>query len=1347
MKFLQNLSIKTKLSLIALIPLAALMYYFFLNIKEDFERKTITEEVIEDIQQIEKITIVLHEIQKERALTVVGYIQNDKNHNQALLQQRELTDKVLIDLKRGTKNFQTAYLDAIDKLPSIRLNAEKEASEEEVDNYYTDLKKTLIEELVGVFRNSRKVSLSKEFEEYLFLLYTKDFLAQSRTIIGKAFVQGGFENNDFADFASVKGKHDVNFEKLENIMSSELNEFFETSIRNPIVVQTYQVLDSVYSDPTLNKGNYSFEDWWSASTATINIFKEIEDHSMDLIKNQAAEENELAQSNLTANFILMASVILLIMVVVILTIRNIVGSVYKLKSAADSMAGGDDEVVLDLNSKDEIGELAQSFKRMISVTKEFSNNAESIGNGDYSAQIKIRSANDTLGNALSSMKKNLQRLSKENEVRTWLLTGNAELNNSIRGEKHTNELSEGIINYITSYLKAQIGAIYIYENNVLKLSASYAFTERKQNKNIFRLGEGLVGQAAAERKSIVFTDIPSNYLKIQSGLGQTKPKNIIVYPFLHEGNLKGVIELGSSRLFTDLDLEFLKIVSNNIAIAYHATQSRMQLKDLLEETQRQAEELETQQEELKQSNEELVEKTELLENSEAELKAQQEELQQSNEELEEKANILEEQKEKLETIKMALEQKARELELTGKYKSEFLSNMSHELRTPLNSILILAQLLSENKNKTLTPKEVDFAVNICNSGKDLLNLINEILDLSKVESGKMTLDLENIPLEKIKGHVKAMFEEVAVSRGIDFSIELDKSLMKETIATDKLRLEQILRNLLSNAFKFTERDGRVVFSIKAVKPSTINSTKFKKRDEIIQFSVSDTGIGIPVSKQSLVFEAFQQADGSTKRKYGGTGLGLSISRELANALGGELMVESKEGEGSTFSLYLPVEFDAAHIEDFDQKIEIKEKVTEIVDIDFTDTAFDQLDHQDVIDDRQSITNFDKTVLIIEDDFDFAKIVLELIRQRGYKGIIATQGNTGLSYAFHYKPDAILLDMNLPVLNGEEVLRKLKTDPELRHIPVQIISGFDKKKEGLQLGALDFLQKPVTTDQFFSSFEKIENFIQRKIKHLLIVEDNVSHNKAIKELIGNGDVKSFSAFSGKEAYDLLLQNSFDCIIIDIGLPDMMDFELLEKIKNNPEKRNIPIIVYTGKDLTREESLRLNKLANTVVLKTANSHERLFDETTLFLHRVESKLPKEKQNIIRKLHRTEEVLKDKKVLIVDDDIRNIYSLTNFLEEEGMECITAENGQEAIKYLKEQGDINIILMDIMMPVMDGFEATLKIRKLKNFAKIPIIALTAKAMKGDREKCLEVGMSDYVAKPINIEQLLSLMRVWLYK
>jgi CheY-like chemotaxis protein len=554
-----------------------------------------------------------------------------------------------------------------------------------------------------------------------------------------------------------------------------------------------------------------------------------------------------------------------------------------------------------------------------------------------------------------------------------------------------------------------------------------------------------------------------------------------------------------------------------------------------------------------------------------------------------------------------------------------------------------------------------------------------------------------------------------------------------------------LRNLLSNAFKFTEKGGKVSLDVELMRgEEAFIGTKVSRFDEVVAFTVADTGVGVPQNKHEAIFKAFQQADGSTKRKYGGTGLGLSISREFAHALGGEIHLFSEEGKGSKFTLYLPLQFDVSAAVSTEKEIEIKQASAKVIE---PEQATETITPENVTDDRFSIQENDRVVLIIEDDVTFADVLLDFFREKNYKAIIAHHGNTGLSLARYYKPDVIILDMKLPGMEGDEVLKKLKNDPALRHIPVQIFSGYDKRKEGIELGAFDFIKKPVSKEDIHSAFNRMEDFISKKLKKLLIVEDNKEQNRAIRELIGNGDVKSFSAYGGSEAYEMLQKEKFDCVIIDLGLPDMSGIELLEKIKTNKTLGKVPIIVYTGKELDKDEVTRLDKLADTVVLKTANSKERLLDETTLFLHRVESALPKEKQQIIRKLHRTDEVLKNKKVLIVDDDMRNIYSLTNALEEEGLKCVTAENGKEAIKRLQEQPDTDIVLMDLMMPEMDGFEATRAIRTINKFVKLPVIALTAKAMKGDREKCLEAGMSDYISKPVNVEQLLSLMRVWLYK
>jgi CheY-like chemotaxis protein/CHASE3 domain sensor protein/putative methionine-R-sulfoxide reductase with GAF domain len=945
----------------------------------------------------------------------------------------------------------------------------------------------------------------------------------------------------------------------------------------------------------------------------------------------------------------------------------------------------------------------------------------------------------------------LRQAEKETTNKNWSLNGTGLLVTKLQGNMEMHELGKAIIQHFISYLNCSISALYVVNGDadVLKLSNTYALPKTKMIGERIAFGEGIIGQVAQEKQLVIIDEISDRDFVLQTTMGNITPAHILVAPILFEEDTVGVLELGSMIPFTDVHKKYIHLVLNNVAIAITSAKDRERVKELLDQTQNQAEELEAQQEELKQFNEELQVKTELLEKSEAELRAQQEELHQSNEELEEKANLLESQKETLENAKLQIETKARELELNSKYKSEFLANMSHELRTPLNSILILSQLLGDNKNNTLSQKEVDFAHNISNSGTDLLELINEILDLSKIESGKLDLEIEEVPVLKISNSIHAMFDEVAKKKSIQFNVDCTPDLLKKTIQTDKQRMEQILRNLLSNAFKFTPNKGNVTLNISTVSNHTVFKNKNLTPSKCLAFSVIDSGIGIPSSKQQLIFEAFQQVDGSTKRKYGGTGLGLSISRELCAALGGEIHVQSEEGKGSNFTLYIPFEFNEEHVGVFDRVITHNTDKIRLESVEPSVLITEQMIPEEVeiiSDDRNNIGENDKVVLLMEDDLVFANLMLDFLRERNYKGIIATRGNTGLSYARQYRPDAIMLDMKLPVIDGAEVLKQLKMDPSLRHIPVQIISGYDRKREGLELGAFDYILKPVSKEILLNAFDRIEEFGRRKLKKLLVVEDNETQNNAIRELIGNGDVKSFSAYTGKQALEMLTSDIFDCIIVDLGLPDMSGFDLIERIKENSAIKNIPIIVYTGRELTTDEKTTLNKLASAVVLKTANSQERLLDETTLFLHRVESKLPKEKQSIIRKLHKTEEILKNKKVLVVDDDIRNVYSLTNALEEQEMICFVAENGKIALSILADNPSIDIVLMDIMMPEMDGFEATKMIRTNVQHDKLPIIAITAKAMKGDREKCLSVGMSDYISKPINMDQLLSLLRVWLY-
>jgi hypothetical protein len=918
----------------------------------------------------------------------------------------------------------------------------------------------------------------------------------------------------------------------------------------------------------------------------------------------------------------------------------------------------------------------------------------------------------------------------------------------LQGQRDLEQVSRLIMSELTPLVAAQHGAFFMSgpngaeEETLFRLIASYGYKRRKGVANAFKPGESLVGQAALERKSIVVTRAPENYIAISSGLGEGAPVNIVILPILFEDQVMAVVELGSFSEFTDTQITFLEQLSETVGVVLNTIVATMRTEELLQqsqsltqELQSQSEELQAQRDELERTNEELEEQARSLKASEELLQAQQEELQQTNEELEEKAQQLAEQNARIELknaevehARVELEDKAEQLALSSKYKSEFLANMSHELRTPLNSLLILAKLLAENDEGTLTEKQVEFARTIYNAGSDLLELINDILDLSKVEAGRMELNVADVEPAAIADYVERTFRPVADQKVLGFEVSVAPSA-PATLATDEQRLQQVLKNLLSNAFKFTEK-GSVSLEISGV-------------PEGVAFTVSDTGVGIAPDKLKLIFEAFQQADGTTSRRFGGTGLGLSISREIARLLGGEIRVASTAGQGSSFSLVLgalPLSATASLVSQ-DEQEEQEEQPNFDPDL---------LLKTEVEDDRHTIDQGDRVVLIVEDDVDLAKTELELARRRGFKGIVATRGDFAVALAHEYHPDAIILDVKLPVQDGWQVLEHLKRNSETRHIPVHIVSGTvdeQRSQEALRSGAVAVLVKPVGKAQLEDAFASIAEFHER-VRSLLVVDDDEMQRNSISELIGGGDdVEIVGVGSSEEALELLERRGFDCMVLDLKLPKMSGFKLLEKVKTDERFHSLPVIVYTGRELTRREETRLKKYAETIIVKDVRSPERLLDETALFLHRVEAKLPEDKRKMLEQLHSADVALQGRKVLIADDDVRNVFALASVLERHGVEVLFAENGLEAIAALEASPGVDLVLMDIMMPELDGYEATRRIRADKRFAKLPIISLTAKAMKGDREKSIESGASDYITKPVETDQLLSLMRVWLYR
>ena len=962
------------------------------------------------------------------------------------------------------------------------------------------------------------------------------------------------------------------------------------------------------------------------------------------------------------------------------------------------------------------------------------NVASQISNGDYKIRLdeKTKDGLGSLAGSLNSMAGSLQYSFTLLQEKEWLQSGIALVNDTMVGEKSVESLAQDILENVVERTQSHVAVIYILlEDGLLHQIGSYALSGEEKEKGL-KTGEGIAGQSFLSGKEMLVKNIPDDEGTISFATGKTKPRNIIAVPVTKDRKSIGVLELGSLEDYTELQIEFLKSISGNIGIAFYGALNRKRLQELLEETQAQTEELQTQHSELESINAELEAQTQKVQASEEELRVQQEELLQSNQELEERTSLLEEKNKLIEERNLDIQQKSKQLEQSTKYKSEFLANMSHELRTPLNSILLLSKLMTESKD--LDKQYIEYAEVMQSSGQGLLSLIDEILDLSKIESGKMKLEIAEVSLQEITSDMRALFIPVAKNKNLELRFNIQQNT-SPLLLTDKMRLEQILKNLLSNAIKFTSI-GHVTLHISG-----------EESGNNIIFAVSDTGIGIPKEKQDLVFEAFQQADGSTRRKFGGTGLGLSISRELSRLLKGKIALKSTEGVGSEFILTIPVDFNSVHEEPGNEE-EKKKEVFPLQEIEETPKRFiSDLIPPKISDDRDSIVKGDKVILIIEDDTDFAKILLDFSHKKNYKAIVAVRGDRGIELATHFKPVAILLDIQLPVMDGWQVMEALKSNPETKPIPVHIMSSFKVKQESLLKGAVDFINKPFALNQLQDIFKKMESALSRSPKKVLIVEENNQHAKALSFYLTTNKINTQIANNINESIDALNKHMIDCVILDMGLPDKNAYETLETIKQSKGLENLPIIVFTGKNLSKGEENRIKKYADSIVVKTAYSYQRILDEAGLFLHLVEEKSKKSHpENLFENLGQMRDILKNKTVLIADDDVRNIFSLTKALELNNMKVLTATDGKEALRILTENPSVDIVLMDMMMPEMDGYETIREIRSIDKYLRMPILAVTAKAMLGDREKCIAVGASDYISKPVDVDQLVSLLRVWLY-
>jgi HAMP domain-containing protein/CheY-like chemotaxis protein/signal transduction histidine kinase len=989
-----------------------------------------------------------------------------------------------------------------------------------------------------------------------------------------------------------------------------------------------------------------------------------------------------------------------------------------------------------------VNQLAGNLTAQVRAISEVST---AVTKGDLTRSIEVEARGEVaaLKDKINQMIINLRETTRKNTEQDWLKTNLAKFSGMMQGQKSLQAVVRLIMSELTPLVSAQHGAFFLMENEegtpILKLVSTYAYRARKSISNRFRPGESLVGQCALEKKTILLTKVPTDYIQIGSGLGEATPINIIVLPVLFEGEVKAVIELGSfytfsaiHQLFLDQVTESIGVVLNMIGASARTEQLLLQSQSLTQELQSQSKELTDQQDELKRTNAAL-EKQAL--------------------ELEDKAKLLEEQNRKVEIknsevelARVALEEKAEQLALISKYKSEFLANMSHELRTPLNSLLILSKLLAENEETNLNEKQIEYAKTIYASGGDLLSLINEILDLSKVEAGKMEVQPAEISLGELGEFAERQFGPLAEHQGLEFQIDLGTDLPR-TIRTDPQKLQQILKNLLGNAFKFTEA-GKVSLKVRSPdKRVRFGHETLKKADRVIALAVEDTGIGIRKEHQKLIFEAFQQADGTTSRRFGGTGLGLSISREFARLLGGEIQVESEFGKGSVFTLYLPERIETQEAADrvarmgqfeVDRPIGADEPAWPAI------SEYEALASRPMEDDREDIREGDRVLLIIEDDLKFARILLGAARENNFKAVVATRGDSGIALAEQLRPAAITLDVRLPVLDGWSVLDRLKRNPKTRHIPVHVISVLERSRRGPEMGAFAYIEKPVSRETLHGALRQISSFIDRKVRLLLLVEDNSVERSCIAELLQASDVQVIAVSNAEEALRELEKNSFDCVVVDLILPELDGWRLIERIKGQLRYRDLPVIVYTSKDLTQQEERHLKEHAVSVIAKgSPESAERLLRDTSFFLHRVQKEAPGKSRASSKALEGTQS-LSGKKVLVVDDDVRNVFAMTSCLESQQIQVLYAEGGKKGIELLEKHPDIDAVLMDVMMPGMDGLEAIRTIRSNPRYRSLPIIAVTAKALKGDSDRCLEAGASDYLPKPVEPDRLVEVIRLW---
>ncbi|NOU73792.1 response regulator [Paenibacillus sp. LMG 31458] len=1382
MQWIRNAKINYKLIFMIVLPMLGLLYFssnaIYEKVKELSELNRLQTLVTTEIY----INDLIHEVQKERSL-LSGYFE-DKTVTRQLVDQRRFTEDKSSAFREQLKSLNTSVLgdkfkkDAnnavskLDQMVILRTQLDQgKANENDTLSFYLET----INSLFDMMQNTNEISSNKQISNMLtsYILFSKSKVAVSRerAVLFHVFSANRADFNDFEQIGVLENEQLLYYKESKLLASEAAQQLYQKTMKGQAVTEVDRLVQLVLKAEPGKALGVDSQLWYNVATQEVDLLKEVEDGlSTELIQSMEINKKSTAQS-LMGVAIFNVIILILSFLAIVLISRMLLSQIRLLKRSTELILTGVTDIHLDVQSKDEFGELMEAFNHMVASFKEVITQADRISLGEYEQTIVPRSDRDQLSVALIRMLTSLKETTAENERQFWLKTQLARLTGLAQGVASVHQLVGMLISEISRLVGAGQGIMYLKDthssqnqSNEFVLLGSYAFKERKNVANRVRPGEGLVGQCILEKKPILLSNVPGDYIHIQSGLGESKPFQIVVLPILFEEEVLAVIELAAFKPFTGIEHDLLEQLSDTLGVVIHAANSRQKTESLLRESQLLTEELQTQQEELRTANEELEEQTLMLKQSEEKMRIQSEELQAINEELEEKTNYLEVQKADIEKqnafiqlSKQDLEEKAKELEQASQYKSEFLANMSHELRTPLNSLLILSKSLSSNEDGNLTEDQIESAKIIHNGGLDLLTLINDILDLSKVEAGKLDIQMEEVRLDDLLQSLRYQFNPVAKEKGLSFILKLDDQV-PEIVTTDGQRTEQILKNLLSNAFKFTA-SGSVTVEIARAGTGTVYQNNHLEENGSIALTVTDTGIGIPASKQQAIFEAFQQADGTTSRKYGGTGLGLTISRELAKLLGGEIHMRSTDGKGSSFTLYLPFG-GAADVEMTEPKIASIKVPTAGDTLQISSELLIASTIEDhhlaaqpaktfLPDDRENLKNSvqDKVILIVEDDPAFAKILMDMSYKKGFRCLAAGDGFSALQLAKQYIPSAILLDLGLPDMDGLKVLDHLKYHNETRHIPVHIISGRDRSSDSLQRGAIGYLSKPIQVEDIEAVFNKIEHKLQERIQQVLVVEDDLNNQKAIHELLKHKKVDIHSVSTGKEGLQLMRSQPFDCVILDLTLPDMTGFELLQQLVIDSESSIPPIIINTGKELTQEEYKELNQFTDSIVIKGANSPDRLLDEVSLFLHSVHKSLPQAQKEMIRLVRDSDESLKGRKILLVDDDLRNTFALSKVLRKHGLDVVMADNGKLALDKLESESGIELVIMDIMMPVMDGYEAISHIRTMPKFQSLPIIALTAKAMTGDREKCIERGANDYMTKPVDTDKLLSLIRVWLLR